>query len=488
VDFIIGNPPFLGGKFLRRELGDACVDRMFALWRGRGAPEADLCCYWFEKARAHIAAGKCKRAGLLATQGIRGGANREVLKRIKESGGIFWAESDRPWILDGANVHVSMVGFDNGAETKCELDREVVETINSDLSAFAADTTASKLMPKNLGISFMGVTPAGSFDIAFTNGMELISNPNPTGLPNSDVLRPYLNGKDLNQRPRAQWTVDFGTETAYDEATRYEAPFRLIQQIVLPERRENNRQAYRDYWWRYAESRPAMRKAFSKCERYLATCMVAKHRLFVWLPTVVVPANVVIVFARADDLFFGILHSRFHEVWALRMGTQLREKVSGFRYTPSTCVETLPFPAGVLEPQDPLPAALAAIAAAAKELNQLRENWLNPPEWTRQEWLEFPGTAGGPWDRYLDPATAADRGAFKVGTVRYPRLVARDAECAARLKQRTLTNLYNQRPAWLAACHAKLDAAVAAAYGWPADLTDEAILERLLALNLAARD
>ena len=117
-------------------------------------------------------------------------------------------------------------------------------------------------------------------------------------------------------------------------------------------------------------------------------------------------------------------------------------------------------------------------------MNERRETWLNPPEWTRAETLEFPGTIGGPWDRYINPATAEDRGAFKVGTVRYPRLVPRDAACDARLKDRTLTKLYNARPAWLTDCHARLDAAVAAAYGWPADLTDDAILERLLALNL----
>ena len=132
----------------------------------------------------------------------------------------------------------------------------------------------------------------------------------------------------------------------------------------------------------------------------------------------------------------------------------------------------------------------AAIAAAAKELNDLRENWLNPPEWTRTETLEFPGTIGGPWNRYIDPATVrlspstTHLPPLSLGTVRYPRLVARDAECAARLKDRTLTKLYNARPAWLADCHAKLDAAVAAAYGWPADLSDEDILERLLKLNL----
>jgi hypothetical protein len=126
----------------------------------------------------------------------------------------------------------------------------------------------------------------------------------------------------------------------------------------------------------------------------------------------------------------------------------------------------------------------AAIANAAKELNALRERWLNPPEWTETRVLEFPGTVGGPWDRYLDRSTVLDAGGFHVGTVRFPRLEPRDADCAVKLKNRTLTDLYNKRPAWLDLAHKKLDAAVAASYGWPADLTDEQILERLLALNL----
>jgi hypothetical protein len=130
----------------------------------------------------------------------------------------------------------------------------------------------------------------------------------------------------------------------------------------------------------------------------------------------------------------------------------------------------------------PTPAQEAAIAAAAEELNDLRERWLNPPEWTRTRTLEFPGSIAGPWARYLDPSTIDTQ--RSTGLVRYPRLEPRDADCAAKLKKRTLTNLYNERPAWLDLAHNKLDAAVAAAYGFPADLTDEQILERLLALNL----
>ena len=156
----------------------------------------------------------------------------------------------------------------------------------------------------------------------------------------------------------------------------------------------------------------------------------------------------------------------------MKQGTRLETRP---RYTPTTCFETFPFP-------QPIPEQEAAIAAAAKELNELRENWLNPREWTVERILEFPGTVGGPWDRYLDPSTINHQ--LSTGTVRYPRLEPRDADCAAKLKKRTLTNLYNERPAWLHLAHQKLDAAVAAAYHWPPDLTDDQILEKLLALNL----
>jgi hypothetical protein len=469
VDFIVGNPPFLGGKRLRAELGDDYVDALFAVWRDRVRPEADLCCYWFEKARQHIADGKCKRAGLLATQGIRGGANRETLKRIKETGDIFFAESDRPWILDGANVHVSMVGFDDGSETQKVLDGKPVGEVTAQLTSGVAVHSA-KVLSTNAGLSFMGVTPAGTFDVNFETGLEMLLTPNPTGLPNSDVMRPYLNGKDLNQRPRLQWTIDFGVNTPLEVAARYEAPFEHIVKNVKPGRDNNRRDAYRLHWWLYAETRPAMRSAFTHHERYLATCMVAKHRIFVWLPTVALPANVVIVFARSDDYFFGVLHSRLHEVWALKLGTRLETRP---RYTPTTCFETFPFPT-------PTPEQEAAIAEAARELNALRNNWLNPPEWTREEVLEFAGSMNGPWARYVHDAD--ERG---IGTVRYPRLVPKDADCAAKLSKRTLTNLYNQRPTWLELAHRKLDEAVFAAYGWDRGMTDEEILEKLLALNLA---
>ena len=138
----MGNPPFLGGKRMLSELGEEYVGRLRTVWDDRLSRFSDLCCYWFEKSRQQIENGKSRRAGLLATQGIRGGANRRVLERIKKTGDIYFAESDRDWVLEGATVHVSMVGFDNGNDTARVLDGKPVEIINPNLATGSDTTTA----------------------------------------------------------------------------------------------------------------------------------------------------------------------------------------------------------------------------------------------------------------------------------------------------------------------------------------------------------
>lgn len=436
ADVIVGNPPFLGGKRLRTQLGDEYVDALFTLYDGRVPREADLVAYWFERARALIAVGTTRRAGLLATQAIRGGANRRVLERIKTSSDIFMAWSNRKWILDGAAVQVSLVGFDDGTEQRRILNGQPAAEIGPNLAAGFAPSRAQRLR-ENLGLSFMGVTPAGSFDVPGDLARTWLQAPvNPNGRPNMDVLRPYYNGTDVTRRQRDTWIIDFGTDRPEEHAALYELPYEYARRVVQPERARNNRTAYRERWWLHAEPRPAMRAALSRLTRYIGTSMVAKHRIFAWIPADVLPANLLIVVARDDDYVFGILHSRPHELWARAMGTQLREAESGSRYTPTTTFETFPFPwpPGNEPTDDP---RVQAIADAARDLVEKRDRWLNP-------------------------------------------LGASDAE----LKTRTLTNLYNQRPTWLENAHWRLDEAVLGAYGWPRDLSDEAILERLLALNL----
>ena len=499
VDCIVGNPPFLGNRMMAGELGDDYIAALSSVYTGRLGGRPDLCCYWFEKAREQIAEGKATRAGLLATQGIRGGTNRNVLRRIKETGDIFFAESDRPWILDGANVHVSMVGFDAGDEPTPILDGHEVKTIYSNLTGAADTTTACKLI-ENKGIGFQGAIKRGSFDVDDVHALDLLNGGgNPNGRPNSDVLEPYVNGSDVVRRMRRQWIVDFGESMGGGAAAQYERPFEYLLETVKPQRDAAKQLAAREQWWLHWCRRSEMSRALKHQSRYVVTPRVAKFRVFQWLSVPDYPDCQLIVFARSDDYFFGVLHSRFHEVWALAQGTQLREKESGFRYTPTSCFETFPFP----WPPGEEPAAdacVTAIAECAKRLCELRDNWLNPPEWTTTEILEFPGTAGGPWDRYIErdeggrvkaeEVTVPGGETIQIGTVRYPRTVPKDADCADKLKKRTLTKLYNARPAWLDQAHADLDAAVAAAYTqttatpWPPDLPKDTLLERLLELNL----
>ena len=472
AEIIVGNPPFLGGKLLRTNLGDEYVDQMFQVW-DKGVPrEADLCCYWFEKGRRQVEQGRARRVGLLATQGIRGGANRRVLERIKETGDIFFAESDRDWVLDGAAVHVSMVGFDDRSDNTRTLDAKRVQDIHANLSA-AADTTKAQPIPANFGLSYMGDTKGGAFDIQQAVALEMLLAPNPHGRPNSDVLVPWVNGLDITRRPREMWIIDFGVEMAEEEASRYEGPFRHVERHVRPHRQKNKRDSYREKWWIHVEPRPALRGALRALPRFVVTARVAKHRLFWRLAGPTLPDCQLFAFTSNDDSFFGLLHCRAHEVWALRQGTQVRERESGFRYTPTTCFETFPFP-------EPTKKQSAAIAGAARELDELRSRWLNPPEWTKTEVLEFPGSVDGPWARYVVKPNRQG-----IGTVRWPRLVARDPDCAESLKKRTLTSLYNQRPGWLDLAHRKLDEPVFAAYGWDPDVGDEELLEKLLELNLA---
>lgn len=471
VDYIIGNPPFLGTKKLRKELGDEYVERLFAHYKGRIPNFSDLCCYWFEKSRQAVEDKKANRAGLLATQGIRGGLNREVLKRVKETGGIFWALSDRDWVLNGANVHVSMIGFDNGSELSFSLDGHPVPSINADLTT-AADTTQALRLLENRERAFYADVKAGEFDIEEGAALDLLRSPNPNGSPTSDVLRPWINGTDVLRRPRHQWVIDFEDWMDIERASQYEGAFAVVRRKVKPERDKVKRKRYKDYWWLHAEPCMEMRHAASSIPRFLVTPIVSKHRVFTWMQGPTLPDHAVVVVATASDHGLGALHSRPHEVWSRRQGTQVRERASGFRYTPTTCFETFPFPSMDAS-------AEARIGEAARKLDELRQAWLNPKEWTKEEVLEFPGSVDGPWKRFVvDPDS---RG---IGTVRWPRTVPRDAECAAKLAKRTLTNLYNERPAWLDLAHRKLDEAVFDAYGWPPDLSDEEILERLLALNL----
>ncbi|MFM8442938.1 MAG: class I SAM-dependent DNA methyltransferase [Methylococcus sp.] len=491
ADVIVGNPPFLGDKMMRRELGDATVDTLRQTYAGRVPGGADLVCYWFEKARAHIAAGQCQMAGLVATNSIRGGANRKVLDRIAESTAIFTAWSDEPWVNEGAAVRVSLICFGRG-EGSALLNGQPVAVIHADLTA-DIDVTKTLKLADNLGVSFQGVTPSASvnkklreqlglphasFNLEGDEARRLLKEPATINAePMATVVRPYLIADDITTRPLDRYIVNF---VGRDEmaASLFEKPFQAILNVRMHRQHTDRFNDFRKYpWWLFGWPRPIMFAALKLLQRYISIPRISKHHICIWSNASVVPGDALIVVSRSDDTTFGILHSRFHELWSLRMGTSLEDRP---RYTHTTTFETFPFPDGLTpadtrEPASPttegpvLPVvsaarqpAAAAIAQAAFGLNRLREAWLNPPEWV--DWVITPEEeqAGFPRRPVAKPGHESD------------------------LKKRTLTNLYNARPAWLSMAHEALDRAVAAAYGWDdytATMPDEEILRRLLALN-----
>lgn len=446
---------------------------------------------------------------------------------------LFNAWSDEPWINEGAAVRVSLVCFgavgwvertretrqtpaaDAGFPLRCNpaypniLNGQPVAVIHADLTGQpldgdgeAVDLTMAVRLAENLGTCFMGASKKAPFDIPGELARSWLNLPNPHQHGNAEVLRPLWNGLDLTRRPRDIWIIDFGTDMSEAESALYERPFEYVVQHVKPVATKNADAAVARHWWRHARPRVEMRAALLPVSRYIVTPHVSKHRLFVWLDSAVLSDQMLLVTARADDTTFGILHSRFHELWSLRMGTSLEDRP---RYTPTTTFETFPFPEGctprdtrppdpdedfviiptmdwdpdrrefipipptyltppIREPGAPPVRHWHAIAQAAAELNRLREAWLNPPDWV--DWVITPQEeqAGFPRRPVAKPGHEAD------------------------LKKRTLTNLYNARPAWLAMAHEKLDQAVAAAYSWDdytPDMPDEEILRRLLALNRA---
>ena len=473
ADVIVGNPPFLGGYRQRGELGGKYLDDLWSLYNERVPGSADLVTYWFEKARAQIEQTKAKRAGLISTNSIRGGANREVLKRIKQSGDIFMAWSDRDWRQDGAAVRISIVAFDDKTQINRWLNGSNVSDVNPDLTSNIPITDARRLN-QNSKISFSGTKKGGNFDISEDIAQQFLKAINPSGVSNTDVVKRWLNGERIVSVREPRWIVDFGSFTK-EQAQNYILPFNYVTEIVFPQRLSNRRDSRRERWWLHSELALGMRSAISPLERYIATPRVSKHRIFIWVEKDILADDGVYIFARDDDYFFGVLHSYLHETWSLRLGTSLEDRP---RYTPTTTFETFPFPYPPGQEDTSAP-ALAAISAAAKQLHEERALWLNPPD------LLAMGAKGD--DPVLRERTLTN--AYNaLEDLRGAAGGINSAPTGSRRRENDAAKAFAPR---LKALHDALDRAVLAAYGWD-DLADrlrtpdgdEELLRRLLALNL----
>lgn len=446
ANVVVGNPPFLGDRKIIGSLGDEYATRLRRTYSGRVPAGADLVMYWVHIAGAMLAAGRAERVGLVTTNSIRGGQNREVLKAALERAEIFEAWSDQEWTLDGANVRVSIVCLrprEAAEPSGAVLDGRRVARVHADLTAAArgqqgADLTQARTLAENRLIAFQGIIPRGSFTVpgnVARSWMEL--PPNPNGRSNAEILRPYWNGLDITRVPGDDWIIDF-TGMGEREASLFEAPFEHLKAVVRPERQKAREAEAREAWWLWWNPRPEMRRALQGLTRYLATPRVAKHRVWVWMRPPTLPDCQIVAIAADDDATFGLLQSRVHTIWTLRMCSWLGVG-NDPRYTPKSVFRTFPFPEDYWGDRSSSPfwrsPEAMALATAARELDELRSRWLTAEGEKRQ--------------------------------------------------RRTMTSLYNAMPTWLTDAHCRLDDAALAAYGLRRDLSDDEVAAELLTMNLA---
>ncbi len=449
-----------------------CNQELFSAYAGNPPRSSDLVTYWFQLAAELLLAKRISAFGLVATKSIAKGASNEPLRMVTRSSGyeIFAASQNEEWVVDGAEVRVSIVCCrQRDGSHEVRLNDQFVSKINSDLTT-GVDIGSAIGLASNKNLAFQGIKANGPFEISPTLARKALLEPvNPNGRTNADVVKRYCTNDDVTGRDTDSWILDFTLIQDFESASLYERPFNEVKKVkVYRDSLEQGTATENDRlsaFWIMQRPRMKLRSAIALNDHVIATPETSEHRVFRYLPATSVFSGSLFVFSRTDHFFFGMLHSRIHEVWSRRQGNKLGVGNQG-RYNVTVTFETFPFPNG-LTPN--IPAADYAadpraqkIAAAAARLNEFRENWLNPPDLVKRVPEVVPG---------------------------YPdRILPKDEAAAEVLKKRTLTNLYNQRPQWLDNAHKALDEAVAEAYGWGDDwragaLTDDEILARLFKLN-----
>lgn len=463
AEFIVGNPPFIGGKDLRSRLASGYAE---ALWAAHPHmnESADFVMYWWDRA-AELLTRKgtaLRRFGLVTTNSISQVFQRRVMERhlnAKAPLSLVYAIPDHPWTKatrDSAAVRIAMTVAEAGtkdgvllevvSEEGLETDAPVVSfrlgtgRVNSDLS-IGHDVSSARQLKANAGLASRGVVLHGAAFAVTKEEAGLLGLGRRAGL--EKHIRPYRNGRDLMARSRNLLVIDlFGLEISTVRLAFPEVYQHLLEHLK-PERDTNPRAYRREFWWLFGENVPEARKALKGLTRYIATVETAKHRVFQFLDQEILPDNKLVVITSEDACDLSILESRYHYAWYIansgKLGVYERDAV----YVKSTCFDPFPFP-------DPPEALRQKLRAAGEELDALR----------KRVQAEHPDlTLTGLYNvlekiRAGSPLSEADEDVKRRGLV----LVLKDL-------------------------HDTIDRLTADAYGWPRDLSDEAILQRLVALN-----
>jgi hypothetical protein len=333
ADAIIGNPPFIGGKKIRSELGDTYAENLRMKYPEVKGP-VDFCTYWFRKAQDHPAT----RCGLVASNSIAQGVSRKAsLDYLVDKGGtIHNAVSSQIWSGE-AKVHVSLVSWTKEKNTHSFiLDGTIVSSINTSLKN-ELDITQAKRIHANLGKAFNSCHIAGKGFIISASKAEDWIRKDPK---NADVLKPMIDGKAIIHRyDPLDWVIDFN-DMPIEKASTYTLPFTQVKSTVKPERENNNEASRKNYWWRFGRSRSEMRQAILEADGFFALSQIAKYTCFQSMPKHFLPCEAVVIIASSDYYLLGILNSRLHLDWVKAQASTLKADT---RYTHTTCFETFPF-------------------------------------------------------------------------------------------------------------------------------------------------
>ncbi len=501
VDFIVGNPPFIGAARMRESLGDGYAETLRRTYPE--VPESvDFVTYWWHKAAGMVRAGATTRFGFITTNSIRQKFGRRVIQShlaAQPPLSLVFAVPDHPWVEanEGAAVRISMTvgaGGDHLGELQIvteevpQEDGSATVTFRAIRGRIASDLTVGAGLPDahelraNERLAYRGMQLIGSGFILSREEAESLGLGSMREL--EKHIRVYRNGRDLTDEPRDVMAIDLFGLSEIDVRTRFPALYQHVHTRVKPDRDQNNREAYRRNWWIHGEPRRDLRLALNGLSRYIATTETAKHRFFQYLSADVLPDNMLVVFALNDAFCLGVLSSRIHIAYALAAGGTLEDRP---RYNKSRCFDTFPFPAcdeatktRIRNIAEELDAHRKRVQAQHPQLtltgmyNVLEKLRAAKPRSTTA--VQSPNNQ--PTILPLPPGEGRGEGNSAplpgAGKAVNPPIPLTEKE--KRIHDLGLVSVLRQ-------LHDELDAAVFAAYGWPTTLTDAEILERLVALN-----
>ena len=463
ADFIVGNPPFVTGGDMRRELGDGYAE---AVWSVRPSVpgSADFVMSFWDHAAESVTSGKARRFGLITTNSITQTFARRVLEhhlKSKNPLSVIYAISDHPWpkVPGAADVRIAITvceaGISDGilakvtAESAIETDTPEVELetktgkISSRLE-LDIDLSSIKHLKSNEGIAVRGVGLVGTGFVVDQQKSVELGYGKVDGL--KERIKPFFNGRDIAQRPRNVLVIDLEGLSEREVSIQFPAVYQHVFERVKPER-DTNREEYRRLnWWVFGRRHSDLRSAIRGLSRYLVTPMTAKHRVFTFLDGNALPDQGLITIATREAHLLSVASSRSHIIWSLALGGTLEDRP---RYNNTECFDPFPFP-----------------DLTEKQKAHLRELGERLDAFRKERQAEHPDlTMTGMYNvlerlRELEANPEAEP--------------LTDKEKA--IHEKGLVSVLKQ-------IHGEIDAATFDAYGWPRDLTDEEILERLVALN-----